>query len=264
MRNLGRHIYGLGAIFIGVTGILWANFAAGWMPPPAGLPAHAALAYLVGALLVIGGVLINLPRLSAWGAGLLTIVFAVGMILLDVTRLATHPLEFGYWESSAEQFAIVACGAIAFAMSAEMNPQTAARVQQIARIVFAFSLIIFGTSHFVYFKYSETFVPGYLPPSQAFWVALTGAAAIAAGLSILSGILDLLAARLLTLMYVIFGALVHAPFVWGDPANHGKWIENDVNLILIGCAWIVADSLSAKRPVTATDAVQKNVMPGRA
>ena len=122
MRNLGRHVYGLGAIFIGVTGILWAKFAAGWMPPPAGLPAYAALAYLVGGLLVIGGILINLPRLSAWGAALLTAVFAVGMILLDVTRLATHPLEFGYWESSAEQFAIVACGAIAFAMSANINP----------------------------------------------------------------------------------------------------------------------------------------------
>ena len=259
MQNLGRHIYGLGAIFIGVTGILWDKFAAGWMPPPADLPGYAALAYLVGALLVIGGILINLPRLEAWGAALLAAVFAVGMILLDVTRLATHPLEFGYWESSAEQFVIVACGAIAFAMSANMNPQLSSRIQQVARIVVALSLLIFGASHFVYFKYSQTFVPAYLPPSQAFWVALTGAAAIAAGLAILSGILALLAARLLTLMYVIFGVLVHAPFVWGDPTNHGKWIENDVNLIIIGCAWIVADSLSARKPVVRADAKREAV-----
>jgi uncharacterized membrane protein YphA (DoxX/SURF4 family) len=249
MRNLGIRVYGLGAIFIGVTGLLWDKFAVGWIAPPASLPGYPALAYLVGALLVIGGVLVNLPRVTAWGAAVLTLVFAVGMILLDLTRLATHAFVFDYWEPSAEQFAIVSCGAIAFARSANLDAQLSARIQQIARIVFAFSLIIFGTAHFVYFTFSKPFVPAYLPPSQAFWVVLTGVAAIAAGLAILSGILDLLAARLLTLMYVIFQVLVHAPFVWGDPTNHGKWIENDVNLILIGCAWIVADSLAAKKPV---------------
>jgi uncharacterized membrane protein YphA (DoxX/SURF4 family) len=259
MQNLGARIYGLGAIFIGVTGILWANFATGWMPPPANLPGHDALAYIVGALFVLGGILINLPRMTAWGAALLTIVFATGAILLDFTRLAMHLPEFGYWENSAEQFVIISCGAIAFAMSADINPQLSQRIQQVARIVFALSLFIFGAAHFVYFKYSETFVPSHLPPSQAFWVAFCGIAAIAAGLAILSGILDLLAARLLTLMYVIFQVLVHIPFVAGDPANHGKWIENDVNLILIGCAWIVADSLAARKPVPTVSAKAETV-----
>jgi uncharacterized membrane protein YphA (DoxX/SURF4 family) len=249
MNNIGVRIYGLAAIVMGVTGILWGALATGWMSVPATLPGREALAYLVGALLIVGGVLINWPRFAAWGAALLTVVFGAGLVLLDLTRLAMHVTEFGYWESSAEPVAITAAGLIAFAGSAKLDPQLATRIEQAARIVFALCLLVFGAAHFVYFTYSETFVPKYLPPGQAFWVALTGIAAPAAGLAILSGVLDLLAARLLTLMYVIFGVLVHAPFVWGDPTNHGKWIENDVNLILIGAAWIVADSLSARKPV---------------
>jgi uncharacterized membrane protein YphA (DoxX/SURF4 family) len=79
-----------------------------------------------------------------------------------------------------------------------------------------------------------------------FWVYLTGAAAIAAGLAILSGILSLLAARLLTLMYILFGILVHTPFVLAPHANHGNWVEFMVNLALAGAAWIVADTLAAR------------------
>jgi uncharacterized membrane protein YphA (DoxX/SURF4 family) len=104
--------------------------------------------------------------------------------------------------------------------------------------------LFFGAAHFVYPEFTWPLVPKWLPPSQIFWAYATGVAHIAGGLGILSGVMALLAARLLTLMYVIFGILVHAPLLWSAPTNHRHWIENVLNLALVGVAWIVADSLA--------------------
>lgn len=244
--NLGTRVYGLAAAIMGVAGLLWGDFAAGWIPAPATLPGRLVLAYAVGVLLLAGGVLINLPRVAKWGAALLAVVFGVGLVLLDLTRLVTHLSGFDYWESSAEQVAMTLGGVMAFALLADMAAPTSALTLGICRRVFGLCLLIFGAAHFVFADFSATFVPAYLPPSQMFWVYLTGVAQIAAGLAVASDVMALLAARLLTLMYIIFGVLIHAPRVMSAAANHGNWVEFVVNLALVGVAWIVADSLAAK------------------
>jgi hypothetical protein len=70
---------------------------------------------------------------------------------------------------------------------------------------------------------------------------------VLAGLAILSGILDALAARLLALMLLIFSALVLAPMVFAYPHNHIAWGGNAYNLAAVGAAWILADWLSTRR-----------------
>jgi uncharacterized membrane protein YphA (DoxX/SURF4 family) len=79
------------------------------------------------------------------------------------------------------------------------------------------------------------------------WTWLTGAAQIAAGLAMLSGIQARLAAMLLTAMYVVFTLLVHIPSIITAPTSHDNWTENAINLVLIGTAWAMADGLAAKR-----------------
>ena len=54
-------------------------------------------------------------------------------------------------------------------------------------------------------------------------------------------VLRRLAAVLLTLMYVIFGVLVHLPSIIASPSSHDNWAENAINLLLIGAAWSLAD-----------------------
>lgn len=243
MKNLGARVYGLAAMIMGIAGLIWGDFAVDWMPVPATLPGRTALAYLVGALLLAGGALINLPRKSAWGAGILTALFAAGLVLLDLTRLVTHPLTFAYWDSSAEQLACVAGGLVAYAMCAEIAPSLSSRLKIVGRVTFGICLFSFGAAHFVYPEFTAPLVPNWLWPSQMFWADFTGVAAVAAGLGILSGVLALLAARLLALMYIIFGVFVHAPLLVANPANHRHWIENALNLALVGAALIVAESL---------------------
>jgi uncharacterized membrane protein YphA (DoxX/SURF4 family) len=237
MNALGARVYGIAAIMMGVAGLLWADFATGGLRIPATLPGRTILAYAVGILLIAGGALINWRR--AWGAAVLTAIFGAGFVLVDLVPLIVHARMFDYWEATAEPLAMTMGGLIALTA-----PRSLA--SRIATYVFAGCLIVFGTAHFVFAKFSATFVPSYLPPSQMFWVYLTGAAAIAAGLAILSGVLAVLAARLLTLMYVLFGILVHTPFVLASPAKHPVWIEFMVNLALVGVAWIVAVALAAR------------------
>jgi uncharacterized membrane protein YphA (DoxX/SURF4 family) len=253
MKELGARVYGLAAVFIGVLGLLWGDFEAGWIPVPATLPGRLLLAYAVGALLVAGGVLINWRRTFVWGAALLTGVFATGLVLADLTRFILRLTQFDYWEATAEQVAITAGGLTAWASQAKIDQRLASRLQHAARIALGLSLVVFGIAHVVYLAYTASLVPKWLPPGQVFWTYATGAAQAAAGLALLSGVLDLLAARLLTAMYVIFGILVHIPLLRAAPANRFEWSENAVNLILVGVAWITADSLAARQRLAGSD-----------
>ena len=47
--DLGRPVYGLAAIALGIIGLVWGDFAAVWQPVPATAPHRKALAYIVAA-----------------------------------------------------------------------------------------------------------------------------------------------------------------------------------------------------------------------
>jgi hypothetical protein len=75
---------------------------------------------------------------------------------------------------------------------------------------------------------------------------LTGIAFVLAGLGIVSGVLDVLAARLLGLMLLVFSVLVLAPMIFPSPRDHVAWGANAYNLAAVGAAWIVADWLATR------------------
>jgi uncharacterized membrane protein YphA (DoxX/SURF4 family) len=252
MRNLGARVYGLAAIAIGITGIVWGDLAAGGISLPAKMPDRVVLADVINVALIAGGVLINWRRLSAWGAGLLTALFAVDLIVLCLPSLAKHLASFGYWDATAEPVALAAAGLIASAMRADITPALSSRLQYAGRVVFGLCLFSFAWAHFAYLDRTVSMVPAWLPPSQMFWAWFTAIAAAAAGLAFISGVLALLAARLLTAMYVIFQIFVHAPIVMAGHTTLFNWEENAVNLALIGAAWIIADSLATRKDFPAS------------
>jgi uncharacterized membrane protein YphA (DoxX/SURF4 family) len=85
-----------------------------------------------------------------------------------------------------------------------------------------------------------------MPQGQEFWVIVTGISFVLAGLAILSGIRDVLAARLLALLFLMFNVLALPQFIFADHKGHAAWGGNAFNLALVAAAWILADSLASR------------------
>ncbi len=244
--GLGRHVYGLGALALGLTGLAWGDFALVWQPVPANLPDRTLLAYLAAAILVLAGVAINSRRTAAAGAATLAALYALGVALLHVPHVVAHPFSLGPWGGVAEQTALVSGGLVAFAAMSAMDETRSAIIFRTGWLLFGLCCLVFGAEHFKYESETAQLVPKYLPLGQDFWTRFTGAAHIAAGLGILSGIRARLAAQMLTAMFLVFAVLVHAPLLIADPASHLNWVMNAMNLCLTGAAWVMADSLRGR------------------
>jgi len=105
--------------------------------------------------------------------------------------------------------------------------------------------ISFTVSQVVYLGFTAALVPKWIPPSQKFWAILTTIAFALAALAILLNRQARLAARLLTLMLLLFGVLVWIPNVIAHPKGHGNWSECVLTFLIAGAAWMVADLSSS-------------------
>jgi hypothetical protein len=85
-----------------------------------------------------------------------------------------------------------------------------------------------------------------MPLGGDVWAVVTGIAFILAGIAIVSEILDVLAARLLTLMLVVFSALALAPQLLAYAHYQSSWGANAYNIAAIGAAWVLADWLASR------------------
>jgi uncharacterized membrane protein YphA (DoxX/SURF4 family) len=245
-RRVSVRIYALAAVVLGLVGLVWQDFAVVWQPEPNGVPGRTGIAYVVAIAPLLAGLALQWQRTAARGALALTVLYGLGVILLDVPRVIAHPTVFVTWYGVAETLALAAGGLVAYAYCARLEPTAAERLAKIGRLIFGVCLIVFGLAHLFYLAYTAKMVPAWLPPGQTFWAYATAGGHFAAALAILSGIYARTAAMLLTAMFIVFGILVHAPTVFIDPHTHVNWAENAINFALIGSAWVVAASVRSR------------------
>jgi uncharacterized membrane protein len=201
----------------------------------------AWVVHLGDVVLVLAGIGINLRgRWATCSAIALAIHSAVSLAMR-----APHWVKgwnvWGTWEDVAETAAVGLGAVIAWRMLAGKDRGDG--IGGTAQRLLGLCMVVFGISHYVYLNLTTPFVPKWLPPSVVFWAYATGAAHIAAGLAIISGLLARRAAQLATLMYALFGLIVWLPQVIKAPTSHDNWSETSVNWLLVGAAWCLADWL---------------------
>jgi uncharacterized membrane protein len=113
--------------------------------------------------------------------------------------------------------------------------------------IFGLCSIDFGLGHLTGVADNAIYVPKWMPLGQKFWVVLTGICFVLAGLAILSRIQDVLAARLLALMFLAFNVFSLPQFIFAQPKEHAAWGGNAINLAFVGASWIFADAIASRR-----------------
>jgi uncharacterized membrane protein YphA (DoxX/SURF4 family) len=247
---------------MGAICLKWGDFILG-QPVPKTFPGRTALAYAAGVFMVAAGAVVQWRRTAAWAAAALTAYYTlIVLILMNGRPFLAHYAEYGEYEGLAEQLAITAGALIVYATSTRKGTQTniqtgadaaqanhrAALLTRTGQLAFGVSALIFGGAHFIYMNLTAPLVPKWLPPTQIFWGYLTGAAFLAAGIALLTGIRARLAAILLTGMLASFTLLVHMRILLGDHSSRMNWTELSINVTILGAAWVVADSLAPARP----------------
>ena len=241
-RDFGRHAYGAAAIIYGALALHW-NDVNTW-PQLAALakaPYHEPVVYIVAAILIVGGLAIQWRRTAQLGAVVLGAFYLV-VAVLCIPGIVAAPLIYNNWGNFFEQFSIASGALIAYA---SLAPGRLASTARAAGIFFGICVVSFALEQAFYLNATAAFVPKWIPPGQMFWAIATTIAFALAAIAILSGRRVLLASRLLTAMFVLFGLLVWLPALLANPHSHFNWAESTENLAIAAVAWILGDYCAA-------------------
>jgi uncharacterized membrane protein YphA (DoxX/SURF4 family) len=248
----GIYLYAAGSIAAGILDLIWRDFEAAHQPIQAlgdHIPGRQILACIAAIWLIAGGAAILWPRTARAGAWALAVIYSIfAAFSLPRFYTAPHalgfsiPLTIGLLAGVAQQLILVAAAAIVNISHAKAHSAGAP-----VRWTFALSSIIFGLAHLTGLRPVAAMVPKWIPFGANFWAILTGIAFVLAGVAIAAKIQDVLAARLLSLMLLLFSVLVLAPRPLAQPRNHIPWGSNAYNLAAVGAVWMFAASIATRQ-----------------
>jgi len=254
--RVGLWIYGLATVVTGIVDIVWGAFEPSHQPMQAlgvHIPVSQILAYIAAAWLVATGMAIlwqRTERIGAAGSAMIYLVFA----LLWVPRFYTATHKFGFrigvlmfiFFGIGQQLLLVTPAAIVYAISASSDPVWRERAAVAAGWTLGLGPIAFGLGHLISPHVMARFVPHWVP-FPVFWAVFTGIAFLLAGIAIVWRIQDVLAARLLGLMLLLFEAAVEIPPVFAQPHNQVAWGAAVYNVTAIGACLMFSEFVISRR-----------------
>jgi uncharacterized membrane protein YphA (DoxX/SURF4 family) len=256
LSHLGLYVYAFGSFAAGVFDLVWGNFDSAHQPLQAwgdNIPGATIFAYITGMWMVAGAVALLWRRSErAGGAALAAIYFIFALFWLPRFYTAPHylgfriPVYIGVFSGVGSQLIAFAAGVLVWA-SPEQRNSSGSRALLAMRWIFGICAIGFGLGHLTDIKDNLVYVPKWLPPGAEFWVIVTGVCFVLAGLAILAGILDVLAAWLLGLMFLVFNLTILPTYIFADPKNHAAWGGNAYNLAAVGSSWILAEVIASRK-----------------
>ena len=261
--KVGIWFYGLGTVLTGILDIAWGGFDGSHQPIKSlglSLPAQHILAYVAGIWLVTAGLAIlwrRSERIGAVASAIAYLMFAA--LWLPRYYAGVHTLGWriavlaGVSFGLAQQIMLVAPAAMIYASTASPDSLSQKRAVIAARWMLGLPPVIFGSFHLIGLRVFASIVPHWMSFGY-FWAALTGIAFLLAGCAICSGIMDVLATRLLALMLLLFEGFVEIPPIFIRLHNQATWGAAVYNLAAIGACLIFAEFLTSyANPVEARD-----------
>ena len=259
LSKLGIYVYGLSSATVGVMDFIWGDFDSAHQPIQAfgdHIPGREILAYITAVWMIAAGLAILWRRSAHAGGAALAIIYLVFTVFwLPRFYTAPHYLGFripvfiGVAAGVGIELIAFAAGTLIYA-SLSMHSASWPRMILIARWIFGLCAIDFGVNHLDAVGDNLGYVPKWMPLGQAFWVILTGICFVLAGLAILSRIQDVLAARLLALLFFAFNVFSLPQFIFADPKGHAAWGGNAINLAFVGASLIFADAIASRQKQT--------------
>ena len=253
--KVGVWFYGLGTALTGILDIAWGKFDASHQPIKflgQNVPGQHILACVAGVWLVAAGLAILWRRSARIGAAASAIVYLMFVAFWLFRYYAgIHALGWridvllGVSFGLGQQLLLVAPAAIIYTSNASRNSSLQEREAMAARWMLGLPPIVFGLLHLIGIRVFASIVPRWIPFGN-FWAVLTGIAFLLAGVAICSRIKDVLAARLLALMLLLFEGLVEIPPIFIRLHNEATWGAAVYNLTAIGACWIFAEFVARR------------------
>jgi uncharacterized membrane protein len=250
--KVGVWFYGLGTVLAGILDIAWRAFDANHQPIKAlgNIPGQSILACAAGTFLIAAGLGILWHRSAKMGAAASVVAYSFFAALWLVRGYAAvHAVGwhinilFGVLFGLAQELWLVAPAVMVYAAMSSRDAPSQRGTAIAVRWMLGLPPVVFGLGHLVGIHVFASIVPRWIP-FGTFWAGFTGIAFLLAGLAICSGIKDVLAARLLALMLLLFEFLVEVPPVFVRLHNQVTWGAAVYNVAAIGACWIFAELLA--------------------
>jgi len=252
--RFGRYLFAIALAGFGIEHFIFAHspMLLKILPYTANGPVSA---WLIGTGLVMGSLSFASgagERLAGWLIGGLLII---DFLIVHVPRMAGALRDAGLRTGGFETLSVAAIALILAALSTSTARGLASEkstgfvplrsrfdhvTAQLGRFLFAIALFIFGAQHFTLIPLIASLIPAWMP-GHVFLAYFTGAAMVAAALSIATGKLIRLAGVLLAVMFLSWVATLHAPRVAHALHNGDEWCSLLVPVALAGGGLIVAE-----------------------
>lgn len=226
----GRLMLAAGLIGFGLVGLHFHHAIDGLEP----FELQHPWVWLNSAVLVLGGMGLAWRRSASRAALALWTVLTV-LLFVHAPGLVSEPGNPVRWVSALEVLGLLAA-CMLIAAPGRKDPALAARV------AVGLMLVVFGVVHWLYVDAIAGMIPEWMP-GRTVWPLLTGAANIAAGLAIASGVLARAASALVGIMFASWILLVHAPRILAAPGDRSEWVACALAFALTGVVWTTNGAL---------------------
>jgi hypothetical protein len=212
----GQFLFGIAITAFGVENLICARLGL-TIPGVPWFPGNPFFAYLTGIVLLAAGLGIAANVRARLTATLLGILFLLYVLLLELPRVAAKPMSVStrtvFFETLAiSSSALTLAGTLPTGGSFGRWDRVLHKLISSGPYLFGASSVVFGIDHFLILAVIASLVPSWMHGGM-FWAYFTGAAFIAAGISIAAKWMDQWAAALLGTMFLLWFLLLHSPRV---------------------------------------------------